>query len=374
MIPFLDLGAAYRELKPTLDAAVARVMGSGTYILGEEVDRFEQSFARYVEADHCVGCGNGLDALALALQAMDIGPGDEVVVPSYTFIATWLAVSRLGAIPVPAEPAVGSFNIDAASVERVLSPRTRAVIAVHLYGHPAPIEDLLTLTRARGLRLVEDAAQAHGARWNGRRIGSFGDATTWSFYPAKNLGAMGDGGAVTTDDPAVARRLRTLRNYGSQVKYYNDEKGVNSRLDPLQAAILDAKLPSLDDWNARRCRIAARYDRELRGLPLMLPQSSPFAEPVWHLYVVRSPRRDALMAALHEAGVQSQIHYPVAPHRQKAYAELTGSVQLPMAERLAAEVLSLPIGPHLTDAQVDHVIHAVRTVATTPGIKSGQPA
>lgn len=363
MIPFLDLRSAYLELKPELDAAAIRVMNSGMYILGEEVEAFEQAWARWVGAGHCIGCGNGLDAISMALRAVGVEAGDEVIVPSHTFIATWLAVSGIGAVPVPVEVDEATFNLSARQVEAAITARTRAVVAVHLYGHPADLTGLVQLCRAKGLKLVEDAAQAHGATHEGRRVGGVGDATTWSFYPGKNLGALGDGGAVTTNSEQVAEQVRVLRNYGSRVKYYNDVKGLNSRLDPMQAAILAAKLPRLAAWNERRQAIADRYGRELAGLPSRLPKVAPLATSVWHLYVIRSSERDALQAGLTQAGVQTQIHYPVPPHLQPAYSDLAPHGPLPLAEKLAREVLSLPIGPHMTDGQVDRVIEAVHQVA-----------
>lgn len=367
-IPFLDLAAAVGELRDELDTAVARVLSSGQYIGGGEVDAFETEFARYTESAACVGVGNGLDALRLALWACGVGPGDEVIVPSHTFIATWLAVTACGATPVPAEPDETTFTLDPARVEAALTPRTKAIVPVHLYGHPADLDPLLALARRRGLRVIEDAAQAHGARYKGRRIGAHGDAVAWSFYPAKNLGALGDGGAITTDSLALADRLRSLRNYGSTVKYVHEEVGCNSRLDAIQAAILRVKLRHLDAWNARRARLARAYDTALRGTDLHTPAVASWAEPVWHLYVVRSADREDLQRRLEAAGVASQVHYPVPPHRQRAYATSTAAEQaLPIADRLAASVLSLPIGPHVPDAVVPVVVSArpreVRSVA-----------
>lgn len=346
-IPFLDLQAAYVELRGEIDAAVARVLASGWYVLGPEVEVFERAYAAYCEVDHCVGVGNGLEALTLALRAMEVGPGDEVIVPSNTYIATWLAVSHVGAMPVPVEPDEATFTIDPARITAALTPRTKVILPVHLYGHPAELDPILALARERGLRVLEDAAQAHGARYKGRRIGGHGDAVAWSFYPGKNLGALGDGGAVTTNDADLAARLRLLRNYGSRVKYHNEVAGFNSRLDPLQAAVLAVKLKHLDVWNDRRRALAAAYTAALENSGLRLPQVASWAEPVWHLYVVRSPARDALQATLGKAGIETLIHYPVPPHLQPAYATLgmlRGS--FPLAEAMANEVLSLPMGPH----------------------------
>ena len=360
MIPFLDLGAAYRELAPEIDAAVARVLASGWYIGGPEVEAFEAAWAAHCEAAHCVGTANGLDALTLSLRALDIGPGDEAIVPSNTYIATWLAVSAAGATPVPVEPDPATHAIDPERIEAAVTPRTRAVLPVHLYGHPADLDPVLAVARRHGLAVVEDAAQAHGARYRGRRIGAHGDAVCWSFYPGKNLGALGDAGAVTTDDPALAARIRRLGNYGSARKYENAERGANSRLDPLQAAVLGVKLGVLDAWTERRRAVAARYSEALAGTGLVLPGAADWAEPVWHLYVVRSAERDALQARLREAGVGTLIHYPIPPHMQEAYRDAGHPPDsLPLARRLAAEVLSLPVGPNLTAAEADAVIDAV---------------
>lgn len=348
-IPFLDVGAAYQELKPEIDAAIARVLDSGWYILGPEVEAFEAEFAGYCAADHAIGVANGLDALHLALLAMGVGPGDEVIVPSNTYIATWLAVSQCGATPVPVEPDERTFNIDVTRIEAAITPRTKVILPVHLYGQPADLDPILALARKHGLRVLEDGAQAHGARYKGRRIGAHGDAVAWSFYPGKNLGALGDGGAVTTSDPEIADRIRVLRNYGSRVKYVNEVKGFNSRLDPLQAAVLRVKLKHLDEWNARRQVIARRYLDGLTGSGLVLPHVPEWADPVWHLFVVRHPQRDVLAKRLNEAGVGTLIHYPIPPHRQAAYAEAGFAPDaFPLAAKIAEEVLSLPMGPQIS--------------------------
>ena len=363
MIPFLDLKATYLELQPEIDAAVARLLNSGWYILGPEVEAFEAEFAAFTGAAHCVGLGNGLDALVLALRALDIGAGDEVIVPSNTYIATWLAVSMVGATPVPVEPDPATHCLDAQRVQAAITPRTRALMPVHLYGQAADIDALAAVCRQHGLRLIEDAAQAHGASLaslGSRRVGSTGDIVAWSFYPGKNLGAFGDAGAVTTQDAALARRVAVLRNYGSSVKYVNLEKGVNSRLDPLQAAVLRVKLPHLMAWNARREAIAQHYAVRLAGLPLGLPGTRAGTRHAWHLYVVTTPQRDALQAHLAAAGVGTLIHYPIPPFRQAAYGEFAERAgEWPIADRLAREVLSLPIGPHMTLAQADSVADAV---------------
>lgn len=365
-VPFLDLHAAYDEVRQEIDTAIARVLDSGWYILGPEVDAFEAEFAEYTGTAHAIGLANGLDALHLALRAMDVGPGDEVIVPSNTYIATWLAVSQCGAVPVPVEPDEVTYNLEPSLIEAAITPRTKVILPVHLYGQPADMDPIMTIARNHGLRVLEDAAQAHGARYKGKRIGGHGDAVAWSFYPGKNLGALGDGGAVTTHDPGLADRIRVLRNYGSRVKYVNEVQGYNSRLDPIQAAVLRVKLAHLDEWNARRGAVARRYLEDLAGLDLVLPQVPEWAEPAWHLFVVRHRQRDALQRQLAEAGIGSLIHYPIPPHRQQAYAGLGFAQDLfPLASRLADEVLSLPMGPHLATGQADAVVATLARVAPT---------
>lgn len=356
MIPFLDLGAAYRELQTEIDSAVLRVLGSGYYVLGREVETFEAEYAEYCGAKQAIGVANGLDALHLVLRAMDVGPGDEVIVPSNTYIATWLAVSHCGATPVPVEPDPLTHNIDPMRIESAITPSTKVILPVHLYGQPADLDPILAIAHKHGLRVLEDGAQAHGARYKGRQIGAHGDAVAWSFYPGKNLGALGDGGAVTTNDEDLASRLRLLRNYGSQVKYVNEVQGWNSRLDPLQAAVLRVKLRHLDAWNSRRSAIARQYLDGLAGCGLTLPQVPDWADAVWHLFVIRHPQRDMLQSRLAEAGIGTLIHYPIPPHRQDAYVGLGHVAEdFPIASRLAKEVLSLPIGPHLAPESVEQV-------------------
>jgi dTDP-4-amino-4,6-dideoxygalactose transaminase len=367
-VPILDLAPAYRELKGEIDEAVLRVTASGWYVGGPEVATFEEAFASYCGARHCIGVGNGLDALHLALLAMDVGPGDEVVVSSNSYIATLLAVSMTGAKPILVEPDSLTYNLDPQLVEAALTPKTKVILPTHLYGQPADLDPILAIARRYGLKVLEDAAQAHGARYKERRVGAHGDAVAWSFYPSKNLGAMGDAGALTTDDPEVARRVRILSNYGSSRRYINEVKGVNSRLDPLQAAVLSVKLRHLDRWNDIRQRLAASYIDKLADTGLRLPHVPKWAGPAWHLFVVAVERRDDLAATLAKRGIQTVIHYPVPPHRQEAYADLNlAEGSYPIAERLARDVLSLPIGPHLEDAQVDYVIDTLRTLADTHG-------
>ena len=360
MIPFLDLKAPYLELKQELDEAIFRVVSSGWFIGGPEVDDFEADYAKYCGASHAVGVANGLDALHLALRAMDVGPGDEVLVPGNTYIATWLAVSQCGATPVPVEPDAATYNMSSGLIEAAITSRTKVILPVHLYGQPADLDPILNIARRHGLKVLEDGAQAHGARYKAKRIGAHGDAVAWSFYPGKNLGAMGDGGAVTTNDERIADRIRVLRNYGSRVKYVNEVQGYNARLDPMQAAILRVKLKVLDEWNARRAKVASLYSAELNVPEMILPTTLTGVDSVWHLYVVRYPRREKLQEALHKAGIGTLIHYPIPPHLQAAYAaQGFGKRSFPLAELLASEVLSLPMGPALTEEQVEQVIVAV---------------
>jgi dTDP-4-amino-4,6-dideoxygalactose transaminase len=364
VIEFLSLRDVNAPLEGELLEAAARVVRSGWYIMGEELKAFEREYAAWCGARECVGVGNGLDALTLSLQAMGIGPGDEVLVPSNTYIATWLAVTHVGAVPVPVEPVDGTANMDPSRLAAALTPRTRVVLPVHLYGQPADLGPILAFAREHGLRVLEDAAQAHGARYRRERVGAHGDAVAWSFYPGKNLGALGDGGAVTTNDPALAETLRMLRNYGSKVKYHNEVPGWNSRLDELQAALLRVKLPRLEADNARRATIAARYLDGLRGLPLRLPEVNPECEPAWHLFVVRHADRDGLAQKLAARGIGTVIHYPVPPHRQPAYASLgIPEGALPISEAIHREVLSLPMSPTMTIAQADEVVAALRELA-----------
>ncbi|MEI7781902.1 MAG: DegT/DnrJ/EryC1/StrS family aminotransferase [Planctomycetota bacterium] len=363
MIPFLDVGATYREVQAEIDAAIHRVLCGGQYILGPEVDAFENEWAAYCEAGHAVGVGNGFDALTLALKALDVRSGDEVIVPSNTYIATWLAVTAVGATPVPVEPDVHTYNMDPSLIAEAVTPATKAIIPVHLYGQPADLDPILELAAQRGLRVIEDAAQAHGARYKQRRIGSHGDVVCWSFFPGKNLGAFGDAGAVTTNDPDIADRIRLLRNYGSREKYMNDVAGVNSRLDPLQAAVLRAKLPHLDAWNKRRERNADFYQANLAGTELVLPHVPDWAEPVWHLYVIQCHERDELQKQLTAGEIGTLIHYPIPPHLQLAYASMRiRRGDLPIAENLAGRVLSIPIGPHLTESERSRIVTALKSI------------
>jgi dTDP-4-amino-4,6-dideoxygalactose transaminase len=356
-VPFVDLATEHRELRTEIDEAIRRVIQDGSFILGRDLEDFEKEFAAYCGSRHAIGVGSGLDALTLALQARGIGPGDEVITAANTFIATALAVSRVGATPVLADCNESDFNLNPDAVEKAITPRTRAVIPVHLYGQLAPIDAILDVARRHGLFVLEDAAQAHGAGKQGQRAGSFGDAGTYSFYPAKNLGALGDGGLVVTDDDGIAAQIRMLRNYGQRKKYEHAVVGTNSRLDTLQASVLRAKLPALDRRNEARRAAADGYRRRLSGLPLVLPRAPE--EPgrhVYHLYVVRVAERDQVQRRLAAAGIQTGIHYPQPIHLQEAYRHLgIGPGTYPVAERLAGEVLSLPMFPSLTDDQIDRV-------------------
>lgn len=361
-IPFLNLSSAYQELKTEINQAVSRVLDSGCYILGSEVESFEQEFANYCGVKHAVGVANGLDALHLALMALDIGPGDEVIVPSNTFIATWLAVSHVGATPIPVEPDMATSNINPNLIKQAITTRTKAIIPVHLYGQPADLDPILDLAKEYGLRVIEDAAQAHGAQYKGKRIGGHGDLVTWSFYPGKNLGALGDAGAITTNDAALAKHLQMLRNYGSEQKYINKYLGYNSRLDPLQAAVLRIKLRYLDEWNVRRKVLAALYIEGLQQASLALPSVPDWTFPVWHLFVVRTDNRSTLQKKLADHDIGSLIHYPIPPHLQSAYKELGYAAgAFPIAESLADSVLSLPISPHHSPYEIERVIKVLQS-------------
>ncbi len=360
-ISFLDLRAINRAHAQALAAAFSRVLDSGWYVLGREVEAFEREFAAYCGAEHCIGVGNGLDALFLTLKAYGFGPGDEVIVPSNTYIATWLAVSHTGATPVPVEPLESTHNLDPSLIEAAITTRTRAILPVHLYGQPADMAAINAVARKHGLKVIEDAAQAHGARYKGLRTGNLADAAGFSFYPGKNLGALGDAGAVVTNDATLAKAVRELRNYGSKVKYHNDVAGYNSRLDELQAALLREKLKALDGENAHRAELARAYADGLSALGIEPPHVPQDMEPAWHLFVIRSTQRAALQAHMKASGVETLIHYPIAPHLQPAYRALgLPAGTFPLAERLQEEVLSLPIGPHLSLQDIAHVSSVLR--------------
>lgn len=356
-VPFVSFKPMERELDADLRAAFERVYERSWYIEGEEDAAFEKAFAAYCGAEHCIGCGNGLDALMLALKALGVGGGDEVIVPSNTFIATALAVTYTGATPVFVEPDIRTYNIDPSRIEAAITPRTKAIMPVHLYGQPADMDPIMDIARKHGLYVVEDCAQAHGAAYKGRRIGTFGDAAGFSFYPGKNLGALGDAGAAITNDKALAAKIRSLGNYGSDYKYHHVYQGNNSRLDELQAAFLAAKLPHLDRMNQERRRIAARYLAEIDNPLLTLPYILPDTEPVWHIFAVRCTRRDELAEYLKEAGIATNKHYPIPMHLQGAYEELNipkGS--LPIAEEISATQLSLPMYYGMTEDEISYVV------------------
>jgi len=361
-IPFQDFRSAYEELQAELDEAYRRCMQSGWYVLGREVSAFEEEYASYCEASHCVGVGNGLEALHLSLRALGCGPGDEIIVPSNTYIATWLAVTQVGATPVPVEPNEKTFNLDPTRTGEAVSAKTKVILATNLYGQPCDYQALRTAAKRHGLIFMTDNAQAQGARYRGRRVGGLADVECHSFYPSKNLGAFGEAGAVTTNDPAVADQIRVLRNYGSRTRYHNEVAGYNSRLDELQAALLRVKLRHLDEWNRRRTALACLYQEGLQNSNCELPTAPAWAEPVWHLFVIRHPRRDILQERLTLRGIETIIHYPIPPHLSGAYRSPRWGVgSFPIAEKMANQVLSLPLGPHLAKESVQTVIDAVLT-------------
>jgi dTDP-4-amino-4,6-dideoxygalactose transaminase len=362
--PFLDLKAINQAHEHEFVQALKNVLHSGQYILGRETHTFENRFAAYCGTRHCIGVANGLEALFLILKAYDIGPGNEVIVPANTFIATWLAVTHCGATPVPVEPNDSTFNIDPERIEMAITPRTKAIMAVHLYGQPAHMQPLRQLAEKYNLKIIEDAAQAHGAEYKGVRAGQLGDAAGFSFYPGKNLGALGDGGAITTDDDHLASQLRRLRNYGSSVKYQNETIGYNSRLDELQAAFLNVKLNALDSDNAHRQSIANIYNTELADVPgLQLPHTPDYAKPAWHLYVIRHAERQSLAQGLAAHGIDTIIHYPIPPHLQSAYAFLGFQAgDFPITEKMHSQVLSLPMGPTMSPEAAVFVAQTLRQI------------
>lgn len=355
-IPFLNVGAAYTELKSEIDKAIHRVLDSHMYVLGPEVKSFEHEFADYVSANHCVGVANGLEALRLALRSVGVSKGDEVITPSHTFIATWLAVTQCGAQIVPVEPELDGFNIDPSLIEAAITDRTKAIVVVHLYGQPAQLEKILEIGKKYRIPIVEDAAQAHGAKYKNIKIGSHSDAVAWSFYPGKNLGAFGDAGAVTTNRIEVADQIRVEANYGSRVKYEHSVLGTNSRLDPIQAAVLRVKLRVLDEWNERRENIARIYSQKLKLNSIVLPSWVKDRRSVWHLYVVQVNGRDEIRDLLDKAGIETGIHYPVPPQSQLSYQDQFGQMRLQRSADLSKNILSLPIGPHLTEAMTEAVV------------------
>jgi len=361
-IPFFSSAPLHSALKVEIDAFWQRFYDSNWYVLGPEVEAFEQAYADFNQTTCCVGVANGLDALHIALKALDIGPGDEVIVPSNTYIASWLGVSQVGAKPVPVEPNPHTWNIDPARIEAAITPRTKAIMPVHLYGQACEMGPIMDVADRHQLRVVEDNAQAHGAAWRGKLTGSFGHINGVSFYPTKNLGALGDAGAVTTDDPALADFARMYRNYGSKERYFNEMPGLNSRLDACQAGILRIKLPILTQWNQMRAELAQEYFAHLADIEsIVLPTIGKDCTHVWHLFVILAEQRDALKTYLAEQGIATLIHYPLPPHLQEAYAALGFQPgQFPIAEELAQKCLSLPLYPGMPIAHVANVAAAIR--------------
>jgi len=375
-VPFYNIGDSYHQIKPEIDAAVTNVLTKGWYILGAEVSAFEEEYAAHLGVKNCIGVSNGLDALFLVLRAWGIGEGDEVIVPSNTYIATWLAVSYSGAKPIPVEPDIRTFNIDPSLIEKAITPRTKAIIPVHLYGMPADMKPIMDIAKSHGLKVLEDAAQAQGAGYDGMKCGSMGHAAAFSFYPGKNLGAFGDAGAITTNDADLADKVRCLANYGSKKKYYNEMKGYNCRLDEIQAAVLRVKLRYLEIWNKKRHQVAIAYNRidnpnillpyhqlvsttQDEYIYYTLPYSESQAKPCWHQYVILNDRRDYLMENLTRNGIQTMIHYPVPPHKQKAYSEMN-TESYPLAEMIAKNCVSLPMNPYLKEDEVGHINETLR--------------
>lgn len=358
MIKFLDLKKINERFRGELDAAAKRMLDSGWYLLGKEIERFEADFAAYCGVKHCIGCANGLDALKLIIKAYGFGPGDEIIVPANTYIASILAISDNGCTPVLVEPKWGTRLIHEDLIEAAITPRTKAVMVVHLYGRAMNMTKVWAIAKKHGLKVIEDSAQAHGAMFDGRRTGNLGDASGFSFYPGKNLGCLGDGGAVTTNDDELAAKVRALRNYGSDVKYHFPYQGTNSRLDEIQAAWLGVKLPHLDDDNQRRREIASRYCAEIKNPLIELPQGPNDESMVWHVFAVTCPRRDELQKYLTDLGIQTVIHYPIPPHKQPCYAGWNDR-NYPITERIHREILSLPISPVLTDEEVEAVINVI---------------
>lgn len=361
MIPFVNLHDDYKALKSEIDDAYKRVMESGTYILGSEVVAFENNFAHYCGTNHAIGLANGLEAIQLILQALEIGPGDEVIVPSNTYIATWLAVSHVGALPVAVEPDPITHNINPSLIEEKITPRTKAILVVHLYGLPVDMDPIVQIAKKYDLKIIEDAAQAHGAQYKGKKVGNLSDAAAFSFYPTKNLGAFGDGGAATTNDPEIAKKILLLRQYGSFERNVHLVKGTNCRLDPLQAAFLNVKLSKLDEWNALRAKIAHQYLHAFGNIPdLILPSVPEWAMPAWHLFVVQHPLRDLLQKSMERKHITTLIHYPTPPHKSSAYKEYNHN-SYPIAEQLSKNILSIPLWPHMSTEFVEQIVESLKT-------------
>jgi len=369
-VPFVDLAAQYATIEDQVGKAMASVLRRTNFILGQDVDLFEKEFAAFCEVEHAIGVDTGTSALELILRACDIGPGDEVITVVNTFIATTLAISYAGAVPVLVDADPQTYNIDVSKLEEAITPRTKAIIPVHLYGQPADMDPIMEIAQRHGLKVIEDACQAHGARYKGRRAGSLGHAAAFSFYPAKNLGAYGDGGIIVTDDEQVDQRVRMLRNYGQREKYNHLVCGFNRRLDTLQAAVLRVKLGYLDEWNDARRRHAGRYKQLLASTPLALPPEADYAESVYHLYVVRTDNREVFMDYMQEQEISTGIHYPIPVHLQPAYQELGyGKGDFPVSERYAEQIVSLPMYPELTPEFIDHVAEAIEQAAGQYSLK-----
>ncbi|HID97512.1 MAG TPA: DegT/DnrJ/EryC1/StrS family aminotransferase [Thermodesulfobacteriaceae bacterium] len=358
MISFFDLKKINGRFRDEICHAVQKVVESGWYIIGEELQAFEREFASYCQTRYCLGVNSGLDALSLIIRGYGFSQGDEIIVPANTFIASFLSISENGCVPVPVDPDPDSLNISYRNISEAITPRTRAVMAVHLYGLPCDMDPICRLAEEHGLKVIEDAAQAHGAKYKGRMAGSLGHAAAYSFYPGKNLGTLGDGGAVVTDDETLAGNIVQLRNYGSKRKYFHESKGINSRLDEIQAAVLRVKLRHLDEDNEKRRRIAGRYMQKIKNPHIRLPFTTEKSEQVWHQFVIRCRNRDGLAEYLKKNGIETMIHYPVVPHRQKAYCELW-DLTLPVAEKASSEILSLPMSPVLEAGEVDEIADCI---------------
>lgn len=360
-VEFLSVNKTYTKIKTEIDTAVLTLLESGPYIGGKAIADFERSWATYCGSRYAVGVGNGLDAITLALRALDVKDGDEIIVPSNTYVATWLAVTNCRAKLVPVEPNPQTYTIEASEIEKHITTNTKVILPVHLYGAAAQMDDIITLAKKYGIFVVEDAAQAHGASVRNRKIGSHGDIVAWSFYPTKNLGAFGDAGAVTTNNEKIANRIRLLGNYGSREKYKNETVGENSRLDPIQAAILSVKLQYLDDWNNKRISTANFFLHELKGLPLKLPYQDTNVHHVFHQFVVQCQKRDAFMSFLKQEGVETMIHYPVPPFAQKAYAHCGWTEEnYPVASKMSKQMVSLPIDPLMDDEKRIYVAKKIQ--------------
>jgi len=364
MIPFVDLKREYQEIKDEINEAIQRVLESGWFILGEELRQFEREFASYIGVKHAIGVNSGSDALYLAVKALNIGSGDEVITVSHTFISTVDAITRNGAKPIFVDIDPETYTIDVNQIEKAITKKTKAIIPVHLYGHPADMDPIMEIAEKYGLYVIEDASQAHGAEYKGRKVGSIGHVACFSFYPTKNLGAYGDAGIIVTNDEELAEKFRMLRNYGSPKKYYHDFIGVNSRLDEIQAVILRVKLRHLDEWNERRRKIAKLYNELLEDSDVIIPipVEREYAKHVYHLYVIRYKNRDKLQQYLLENGIKTQIHYPVPVHLQKAYLNLGIKTKLPVTERISREILSLPMYPWLDRAHLTKICSLISRI------------